>query len=420
MKKISRRSFLQVAGASAVAFGLAACGDKPASSTPASSTPASSTPASSTPASSGDAPAEKKTVKVAVMNPMSGQSQQFYPQYKAAIETAMTIVAEDDMLKNYELEFEYIDDKGTTDGAPTAANYALDQYGCNVSIGHMLTTMILADGQYFEDAETPLIGIVSGPASVSQGWEYLCIATGTDLVQGDTLVDYLVGNKGLKKISLVNINTEGGITAATEIERYLKDKYGLDLATHEQMANEDTDYASVALKMKNAGTDCVIYWGLSQANGQLCFDAVRDYVGADVFFAGGTNLAQNQMLTTWRAEAIEGVVFPVGYIPDPSNALQDRICPLYQTKSPDNVALTDVPARVVDAVFHIVTALNAMGAQDPAAKDFNKNLNAALRAASFDGVQGHFDFSSNDNGVGLNSMNIGIWDKEFNQSKVQW
>lgn len=411
MKKISRREFLAVAGVLTAAGALTACGGS-------SSSTASSAPAST--AGSAAAAGEKKLVKVAVMCPMSGQSAQFYDQYQAAITSAMTVVDEEDMLKDYELEFEYIDDKGTTDGAPTAANYALDQYGCNVSIGHMLTTMILADGQYFEDAETPLLGIVSGPASVSQGWEYLCIETGTDLVQGDTLVDYLVGYLGYQKISLVNINTEGGITAAKEIERYLKDEYGLDLATHEQMANEDTDYTAVALNMKNAGTDCVIYWGLSQANGQLCYTAVRQYCGEDVFFAGGTNLAQNQMLTTWNAEDIDGVVFPVGFIPDENNKVQPRICELYPQNISTGDALTDVPARVVDGVFHIVTALNSMGAQDPGAKDFNKNLNAALRAASFDGVQGHFDFSQNDNGVGLNSMNIGVWDSDFVQTKVEW
>ena len=64
------------------------------------------------------------------------------------------------------------------------------------------------------------------------------------------------------------------------------------------MSNEDTDYTSVALNAKNAGTDCVIYWGLNQANGQLCYTAMHQYCGDDIFFAGGTNLAQNQMLTT--------------------------------------------------------------------------------------------------------------------------
>ena len=138
MKKISRREFLAVAGVLTAAGALTACGGS-------SSSTASSAPAST--AGSAAAAGEKKLVKVAVMCPMSGQSAQFYDQYQAAITSAMTVVDEEDMLKDYELEFEYIDDKGTTDGAPTAANYALDQYGCNVSIGHMLTTMILADGQ---------------------------------------------------------------------------------------------------------------------------------------------------------------------------------------------------------------------------------------------------------------------------------
>lgn len=309
MKKISRRNFLSICGAMAAVGAMTACGG----SSSGSSTAASSTGSATASAAAGDG--TKKIVKVAVMCPMSGQSQQFYAQYQAAIQAASDVIAEDNMLPDYELEFEYIDDKGTTDGAPTAATFALDQYGCNVSIGHMLTTMILADGQYFEDAQTPLLGIVSGPASVSQGWEYLCIETGTDLVQGDTLIDYLVGYLGYKNISLININTEGGMTAAKEIERYLKEAYGMDLATHEQMSNEDTDYTSVALNAKNAGTDCVIYWGLNQANGQLCYTAMHQYCGDDIFFAGGTNLAQNQMLTTWSAQDIDGVVFPVGYIP---------------------------------------------------------------------------------------------------------
>ena len=358
-----------------------------------------------------------KTVKVAIMSPMSGEMTRFGEQYKAAIEAAMKIVEEDDMLKGYTLQFEYIDDKGTTEGAPTAANYALDQYGCNVAIGHMLTTMILADGQYFEDAETPLLGIVSGPASVSQGWEYVSIETGTDLSQADTLIDYLVGTCGVKNISLINVNTEGGMSAADEIEKYLAEKYSMTLATHDQAAMDNTEFTSMVLNMKDAGTDCVIFWGLDQANGQLCYTAVKQYVG-DVIFAGGTNLGQNQMVSTWKGEDIDGVVFPVGYIPDDTNELQPRAREYYKEADPNHDELTDVPARVIDSVFHLVAALNTLDGADPTSDGFNAQLNAALRSAKFKGVQGEFDFSANTNGVGLNSMNIGMWDSEFNQHKA--
>lgn len=399
MKKI-----VSIALSGLMALSMAGCGGE------------SSTGSSSTTAASGTESTDNATVVVAVMCPLSGEYSRFGEQYKAAIEAAMKYVNENDMLNDYQLQFEYIDDKGTTDGAPTAANLALDQYKCNVAVGHMLTTMVLADGQYFEDAETPLLGIVSGPASVAQGWEYISIETGTDITQADTLVDYLVSN-GSKNISLINVNTEGGMSAADEIENVLRDEYQLELATHEQIDNNVTDFTSIALKMKDAGTDTVIYWGLSQANGQICYTAVKDYVG-DVTFAGGTNLAQNQMLTTWNAEDINGVVFPVGYIYEEDNEMKKTINSYYKELDPDKNDLTDVPARVVDSIFHIVTALNDMGVQDPKSDDFNKNLNTALRNAKFTGVQGDFDFSVNDNGVGLNKMNIGMWDSDFVQHKV--
>ena len=408
-RKMKKLMALVLAGA--MALSLAACGGDSSSAAGGSSAGGSSA------AAGADG---KPVVKVAVMSPMSGESARFGEQYKAAIEAAMKVVEEDSMLNDYTLEFEYIDDKGTTDGAPVAANYALDQYGCNVAIGHMLTTMILADGQYFEDAETPLLGIVSGPAAVSQGWQYVSIETGTDITQADTLIDYLVGSQGKQKISLINVNTEGGMTAAEEIERYLKEEYDLELATHDQMSNEDTDFTSVALNMKEAGTDCVIFWGLNQANGQLCYNAVKQYVGDDVLFAGGTNLSQNQMLTTWDAESIDGVVFPVGYIPEEGNELKSRINEYYKAADPDGNDLTDVPARVVDSIFHLCTALNDLGAKDPTADGFNAELNTALRSAKFEGVQGSFDFGANDNGVGLNVMNIGVWDSEYQQSKVDF
>lgn len=399
MKKI-----VSIALSGLMALSMAGCGGE------------SSTGSSSTTATSGTESTDKATVVVAVMCPLSGEYSRFGEQYKAAIEAAMKYVNENNMLNDYQLQFEYIDDKGTTDGAPTAANLALDQYQCNVAVGHMLTTMVLADGQYFEDADTPLLGIVSGPASVSQGWEYTSIETGTDITQADTLVDYLV-SKGSKNISLINVNTEGGMSAADEIVNHLKDEYQMALATHEQIDNNVTDFTSIALKMKDAGTDTVIYWGLSQANGQICYTAVKDYVG-DVTFAGGTNLAQNQMLTTWNAEDINGVVFPVGYIYEEDNEMKKTINSYYKELDPDKNDLTDVPARVVDSIFHIVTALNDMGVQDPKSDDFNKNLNTALRNAKFTGVQGDFDFSVNDNGVGLNKMNIGMWDSDFVQHKV--
>lgn len=369
----------------------------------------------------GEVEETSNVVKIGVMTPLSGQMARFGEIYKASIEAAMKAINEDGLLQNYELEFEFVDDKGSTDGAPAAATYVLDQYGAHVSIGHLLTTMILVSGPMFDEAKVPLLGIVSGPASVAQGFEYLTIETGTDLIQADTLTEFLVKEKGFSKIGLVHVNTEGGMSAADRIERTLTEVYGLELATRDAMTNEDLDYTAQVLKMKEAGVEAVIFWGLNQANGNVLMQQIEQSWGdvpEEIFFAGGTNLAQNQMLETWGEEDIVGVVFPVGYIPDESNPQIVRFIKDFKEADPLGQNPADVPARVYDAVFHIVTALNNLGEYDVNAEDFSEKLNAELRKAEFQGVQGNFNYGAFTNGEGMTSMNIGEWGVGYTQTKV--
>ena len=364
---------------------------------------------------------EKQVVKVGVMCPMSGTSARFGELYQASIDAAMKAIEEDGLLKDYTLEFEYVDDKGATDGAPAAATYVLDQYGADVAIGHMLTTMVLVSGPMFEEAQVPLLGIVSGPASVSQGFEDLCIETGTDLIQAETLLQYLVEEKGYERLGMIHINTEGGSSAADHIEKVMKEKYGLELVSRDAMTTEDTDFTAQVLKMKDGDAQAVIFWGLNQSQGNVCMKNIEQSWGKvpeEILFAGGTSMAQNQMTETWDAADLEGVVFPVGYIPDESNPAIVRFIEDFKEADVLGQDPADVPARVYDAVFHLVTALNNLGPYDVEAEDFSVKLNEQLRQASFDGVQGHFDYSAFDNGEGLAQMSIGEWGPDYTQRKV--
>ena len=364
---------------------------------------------------------EKQVVKVGVMCPMSGTSARFGELYQASIDAAMKAIEEDGLLKDYTLEFEYVDDKGATDGAPAAATYVLDQYGADVAIGHMLTTMVLVSGPMFEEAQVPLLGIVSCPASVSKGFEYLCIETGTDLIQAETLLQYLVEEKGYERLGMIHINTEGGSSAADHIEKVMKEKYGLELVSRDAMTTEDTDFTAQVLKMKDGDAQAVIFWGLNQSQGNVCMKNIEQSWGKvpeEILFAGGTSMAQNQMTETWDAADLEGVVFPVGYIPDESNPAIVRFIEDFKEADVLGQDPADVPARVYDAVFHLVTALNNLGPYDVEAEDFSVKLNEQLRQASFDGVQGHFDYSAFDNGEGLAQMSIGEWGPDYTQRKV--
>ena len=174
----------------------------------------------------------------------------------------------------------------------------------------------------FDEAEVPLLGIVSGPASVAQGFQYLCIETCTDLVQAETLLKYLVEEKGYTKLSMIHINTEGGTSAADHIEKVLKEKYDLELVTRDSITGEDSDFTAQVLKMKDGGAEVVIVWGLVSGQSNVLQKNIEQNWGnvpEDVLVAGGTSMAQRQIAEVWEAKDLQGVVFPVGYIPDESN-----------------------------------------------------------------------------------------------------
>lgn len=373
------------------------------------------------PASAQAGNGEKQEVTVGVMTALSGSSIRMGEIYKAAIEAANKAIEEDGFLKDYTLKFEYVDDKGDAGEAPNAANFVINNVDADVTIGHFLTTMHLASGQFFEDAQIPVIGIVSGPASVAQDWDYTFIATGTDLIQADTLLAYLVEEKGFSKIGIANVNTEGGMSAANRIVATLKDKYSLEPATQDQFAIDDTDFTAQVLRMKDAGVEAAIYWGGSQPNGNIFMKQIEQMwapVPEEVYFCGGTSMGQVQMLEAWDEKDLVQVGFPIGFIPDKENPQIARFMTDYQALDKEKQEPADVAARVYDAVYLIANSLNNMGSYDVNADDFTAKLRDAMRKCSFEGVQGHFDYSAFDNGEGLGQLSIAEWVEGGTYKKV--
>ncbi|MGI6004331.1 MAG: ABC transporter substrate-binding protein [Christensenellales bacterium] len=354
-----------------------------------------------------------------VMCPLSGTMARTGELYQAAIETAVQHLEADGFLENYTLKFEYFDDQGTTDGAPTAASLALNNE-VDVCIGHVLTTMILVSGQFFEDAEIPLIGIVSGPASVQQGWDYFHIGTVTDADAAGVLAEYLVEEKGLERVFLLARNDEGGMAGAeavmTELERLGKPAVGYEL-----FATDDTDFTAQILKAKGAQAQAIIGYGLQNANTYTAYQQIESLIGDvpnDIYYCGSTSFAQPIMLELWPHEDLEGVVFPTGYIPNPDDPFVNRFTEDYTKNDKLNLPPGDVPARVYDAVYNIAQALNDMGVYDVDADDFTVKLNDALSNVKRTGVQGDWDYGAFDDGRGLAKGNVGMWHADGTMSKA--
>ncbi len=139
MKKISRRSFLAVAGSSAAALALTACGGGSSSSTAASST-ASSAPASSAAGDAAGAAADPKvTLVYAEVNPLDtivGQTASYFKEQVESLsggsitidlQASGVLGSENDVLDN-------ILAGGDTIDLSRISAFALTSYGCKKSM----------------------------------------------------------------------------------------------------------------------------------------------------------------------------------------------------------------------------------------------------------------------------------------------
>jgi len=426
---------------------LVACGSgsgaPAATTTPAPAAPAPAPapapkPATPAPTPSTPAPAPAPTgyngpvmqVDIVTMCPMSGSSARTGILEEASISAAEQHMAEDNFLNPaYKLNFvrPFVDDESSTDKAPFAANLAisLEPHGI---IGHHLTTMILISMPFAEEARIPMIGIVSGPASVRQGWEFFHIGTVTDTDAAVTLAEYLVKERGFKNFLVMARNDEGGMAGAEAVIATIK-TYGVsfdDTRQYMLFASDDTDFTPHAMRAKDIGADCVITYGLGGQNALTCYDQIEQLyarIPEDVFYCGSTSFAQPSIAEMFPPDKLQGLVFPTGYIQDPNDPFKERFKHQFKANDPQGFWPGDNNARVYDACWTFAGAINDMveaeGYLDPADKPFfRERLNYYISQHKRVGVQGNIDYSAFTDGRMLASGNIGEWQSDGQAIKV--
>lgn len=138
MKKISRRSFLQVAGVSAAALGLAACGGS-----------ASSAPASQA-GNSAPAADEKTTFKIGMVTDVGGVNDKSFNQ--TSWEGLQALAASDSRF-----EVAYLESKNDADYGPNIETFVDDGCDLIISVGFMLADATRAAAEEYPEQKFAII-----------------------------------------------------------------------------------------------------------------------------------------------------------------------------------------------------------------------------------------------------------------------
>lgn len=387
------KKFLALVLSLAMILALAACGSTTATT---AATTKAGTSAAGTTAAATTAAAAKKTVKVGIAAAFSGTNAVQGDMYKIGAQVALNQINKSGMLKNYNIEFVPLDDKLDPTEGVNVMNKLIYNEKVQFITGHVSSTLTLASAATIEEGKVGLLTPCWNPKITTSGFKYILRSTPSDIIAANTVMKYIVKEKSLKRVALLYINTEQGTTGLEYGRKALKE-YGLDFVAAESFNTEDKDVTGQLLRIKAANPDVIVPWGGTDADANVVVSQIRQLLGKDIPIVGSTVLGQTSFFTLTGAEKAEGIVYFTAWAPDINTDQTKNFVSEFTAiygKAP-----SDVAARAYDAIYMMASGLNAMGAQDPNAKDFRQNMVDAVKKVKYSGLQGEFEFDANGDGL---------------------
>ncbi len=298
---------------------LAACGGAPAAPSAAPAAPAAPAASSADPAA--DPGAEPITFKLGVIAPFSGANAVRGTYIDQGIAYA---VEELKSMPGYEhITFEILKEDTESDAsiAVTAAEKLIQRdnvHGLIVSdSGPSLAVLPIATG-----AEIPMFVTAFSPALTEQGSGYIFRSTISDSASAQGVAQYLV-NEGYTKIAVAGSNSEfgqGGVVPFIEKVKEL----GLEVVAHETYAENDVDFSSQLMKIREAAPE-VLFLHSNEAAASAITKQIRE-MGMTFDITGLSPMATMQVRDIVGDEFMEGTRASVAFLnSDDRKMVQDFV-----------------------------------------------------------------------------------------------
>lgn len=352
----------------------------------------------------GVAYAADETIKIGIVQPMTGPSTQYGDQIQAGALTAIDAINAKGGVNNRQLEAVLIDDACEPKQAVASANRVMTA-GANFAVAHACSgTAVPAVNIYEQEGIVAITPGATSPAVTDTIKPHYFFRTiGRDDQQGPFAAAYILEQIKPASIAILHDKQTYGSGVANQVRDALT-KGGANIIFYEGINVGDTDYSAVITKLRSMNPD-LIYFGGYHAELGLLLRQAREQ-GVTTQFMGPEGVA-NQDLVAIAGDAVEGllVTLPADFAKMDSNK---QVMEEFKTygRSPDG-AFT-FPAYA--AVQIIADTLTAVG--DDAAKGADhmhgNNFETAIGNVAYDdkGDLKHFEFS------------VYKWDKEKGFSEV--
>ena len=345
--------------------------------------------------SSGSSSEAKKTLRVALIGPQSGQLASLGDwDYKGVTLAAKQINANGGAGK-LKIQISRFDDQGDpTTGGNLARKAASGNY--NVVFGSSSSTISLAMLPILTPAKIPQITSGQADALTQQHSSYIFLDSPTSTTYDATLADYVTKKLGKKKIAMI---TNNGAYGKGEHDAFLAElkKRGLKPVADKVVTPDQKEMSGPLSQIRSAQPDA-LFIGAEEVESGLIAKQAKS-LGIDATIIEGAPAGTPQYLQTAGEQAANGTVVSSPYLSNDLNSKTKAFAAAYKKAYGETAELHG--AKAYDGMQVVAKAVKSLNG-----KVTDEAIAQAMHRVSYDGLLGHFQY--NDKGVGLFKTRIGV------------
>lgn len=339
-------------------------------------------------------------IRIGVFEPLTGSKAAGGQMEYDGIRAAYSIVGE---VLGRPIELITVDNKSDDVEAATAAARLVESEKVDIVIGSWGSSLCIAGGPSFENANVPAIGTSCTNPNVTLGNEYYFRVCYLDDFQGTILAEYAKNELGAKTAAII---CDISNTYAIGLNNYFEASFGKEnIVARAYFNTGDQEFSSQIANVMEANPD-VIFVPSDFTEPGLIMQQARQLGYEDVVFLGGDTW-ENEALIEIGGAAVEGCLFTTFFDSDAEPTPESEQFLKAYADMFGGVPKGSVTALGYDAYMVAIAAIEAAGTTDGPA------LREALANLSVTGVTGAISFDENGDAIKNQAIVKTIKDGKF-------
>lgn len=321
-------------------------------------------------------------IKIAVVGPMTGD----FAEYGLGFKNAAQLMVDEWNAKGgvlgKQVKLVSYDDKNNGEEGANVAEKIISDKDVMAVIGHFASGVCLVAAPKYQESGIVEISPSASHPKYSEVGDYIFRNNTVISIESAAGVDIALNHLGAKRIGILSVKTDWGISTAAITKQIVAEKGG-SIVAHEDLVDGTVDFSPLITKMQAADVDCVIV--VAMYNVLAPFATQYKSVNPAIKLVGFSNAYSDQLIELAKENA-EGICFPAAFFHSGDDPEVRRFVDTYRAKF--GITPSSLTAQAFDSTGIALEAIKAAGKADRVA------IRDQLYKISYPGVTGLTSFDA--------------------------